>query len=160
MLEVFNRPGSEVSCDRRDETTVTPQVFALFNGEFTLDRSIALAAKLTKQFDTTERQVREAFLRTYGREATRDEIEACVAHVQKMTGHHLRHPPAPQPLPTRVTHHAVEEMTGEEVSWEEELDVLSHYQRDLKPWDVSAETRALADLCLVLFNSNEFLYVR
>jgi hypothetical protein len=28
-----------------------------------------------------------------------------------------------------------------------------------KPWDVSPETRALAALCLVLFNSNEFLYV-
>jgi hypothetical protein len=29
----------------------------------------------------------------------------------------------------------------------------------LKPWDVSAETRALADICLVLLNSNEFIYV-
>jgi hypothetical protein len=30
----------------------------------------------------------------------------------------------------------------------------------LKPWDVGAGTRALAELCLVLLNSNEFLYVR
>jgi acetyl-CoA acetyltransferase len=29
----------------------------------------------------------------------------------------------------------------------------------LKPDDVDAETRALADLCLLLFNSNEFAYV-
>eukprot|EP00913_Durusdinium_trenchii_P023433 g22011.t1 len=32
MLEVFNRPNSDVSCERRDSTTITPQVFALFNG--------------------------------------------------------------------------------------------------------------------------------
>lgn len=160
MLEVFNRPGSEVSCDSRDATTVTPQAFALFNGEFALDRAIALAAKLTEQFDAPGIRVQQAFQRTYGRAATVDEQDACLAHVRRMTDYHRQHAPQPQPLPTRVTHHAVEEMTGEEVSWDEELDVLAHYQRDLKPWDVPAETRALADLCLVLFNSNEFLYVR
>ena len=54
----------------------------------------------------------------------------------------------------------VEEMTGETIEWEEELDGLRSYQRDVMPWDVSPETRALAELCLVLLNSNEFLYVR
>src|SRR5262249_43353221 len=34
IQEVFNRPGSEISCDRRDESTVTPQVFALLNSTF------------------------------------------------------------------------------------------------------------------------------
>jgi hypothetical protein len=28
------------------------------------------------------------------------------------------------------------------------------------PWQVDAATRALADVCLVLMNSNEFLYIR
>ena len=28
LLEVFNKPTSDISCERRDETTVTPQVFA------------------------------------------------------------------------------------------------------------------------------------
>jgi hypothetical protein len=51
-------------------------------------------------------------------------------------------------------------MTGEEFEWEEELDGLRDYQPDVKPWDVGPPTRALADLCLVLLNSNEFLYVR
>jgi hypothetical protein len=54
----------------------------------------------------------------------------------------------------------VEEMTGEEFEWEEELDAMRDYRRDLQPWEVSPQTRALADVCLVLFNSNEFLYVR
>ena len=53
-----------------------------------------------------------------------------------------------------------EELTGETFTFTEELDVMKNYQRDLKPWDVSPQTRALADLCLVLMNSNEFVYLR
>jgi len=59
-----------------------------------------------------------------------------------------------------VRREMIEEFTGEVVRWDEELDLLKAYQRDLKPWDVAASTRALADVCLVLFNSNEFLYLR
>ena len=52
LLEVLNRPGSEVSCERRDETTVTPQVFAMFNSEFAANRALAMAAGLTKEHDS------------------------------------------------------------------------------------------------------------
>jgi hypothetical protein len=54
----------------------------------------------------------------------------------------------------------VEELTGEMVHWDEDLSALADYERDLMPWQVTPEIRALADLCLVLLNSNEFLYVR
>lgn len=37
---------------------------------------------------------------------------------------------------------------------------MASYRRELQPWDVGPATRALADLCLVLMNSNEFLYLR
>ena len=51
-------------------------------------------------------------------------------------------------------------MTGALHEWEELLDVYSDsFVADLQPSDVGPETRALASLCLVLFNSNEFLYV-
>ncbi len=54
----------------------------------------------------------------------------------------------------------VEELTGEPVVWQEDLSVLAGYQQDLQPTQVSAEVRALAEVCLVLMNSNEFVYVR
>ena len=54
----------------------------------------------------------------------------------------------------------VEELTGEMVHWDEDLSVLNGYERDLVPWQVDPPTRALADVCLVLMNSNEFLYLR
>ena len=77
-----------------------------------------------------------------------------------MTRYHDKNRPTPTPLPSRVTRRMVEEMTGEEFEWEETLERMQAYQRDLKPWDVGPSTRALADVCLVLLNSNEFLYVR
>ena len=58
-----------------------------------------------------------------------------------------------------VVRELVEEMTGTKVQWRERLDVYEHFVPDVRPWDVGPETRALADLCLVLMNANEFVYV-
>ena len=160
MLEVFNRPASEVSCERRDETTVTPQVFALFNGQFAHDRALALADRLQKQAEALPRQVELAFQLAYGRAPSGEERQLCLAHVAKMTTHHRRHEPVKVELPQTVNRQMVEELTGEEFEWEEPLDLMAEYQPDLQPWDVEPETRGLAELCLVLLNSNEFVYVR
>jgi hypothetical protein len=159
LLEVFNRPGSETSCERREQTTVTPQVFALFNGEFTHQRALALATVLDKQAATPAARVQAAFRIVHGRQASREEVELVLAHLRTMTEHHRSHSPPPVELPKSVKRHMVEEMTGEAVEWEETLDV-KEFVRDLSLGDVEASTRALADLCLVLMNSNEFLYVR
>jgi hypothetical protein len=160
MLEVFNRPGSDISCERRDETTVSPQVFALFNSEFANNRALALAAALQKESAALDQQLQAAFQRVYGRAASPEELSAAQIHVAKMSEYHRQHPPVEAKLPTSIKRHMVEEMTGEDVYWEDELDVLKHYQRDVMPWEVGPETRALAEVCLVLLNSNEFLYVR
>jgi hypothetical protein len=41
----------------------------------------------------------------------------------------------------------------------EPLEFYTDFVRDLKPCDVSPEVRGLAEVCLVLLNSNEFAYV-
>jgi mono/diheme cytochrome c family protein len=160
MLEVLNRPGSETSCERRDETTVTPQVFALFNSEFAASRALAMADRLMKEHSADSDRLAAAFQAMYGREPTADEQKKCLAHMAKMAAWHASHPPAPSELPSHVKRSMVEELTGEMVYWDEDLSVLENYERDLAPWQVDAATRALADVCLVLMNSNEFLYVR
>jgi mono/diheme cytochrome c family protein len=160
MLEVLNRPGSETSCERRDETTVTPQVFATLNSEFAANRSLAMAARLTKEHATDAMRVAAAFRLVYGREPTDGESQQCLAHIARQTEHHRQYPPTPTELPTSVRRGMVEELTGEMVYWDEDLSVLKEYERDLMPWQVEPEVRALADVCLVLLNSNEFLYVR
>ena len=160
MQEVFNRPGSDTSCERRDETTVTPQVFALFNGQFAHDRALALADRIAR--DTTEPagQAAIAFQRIYGREPAADEIELAVAHIEQMRGHHAAHEPVRVDPPTSVERAMVEELTGETFTWTEELIGMDRFVPDLKPWNVDPDTRALAELCLVLMNSNEFVYIR
>jgi len=67
--------------------------------------------------------------------------------------------PEEVPLPTEVTLTNVGERNGEEEKKMFKLRNMVGYERDLKPWDVTAETRALAELCLVLFNSSEFVYI-
>ena len=47
----------------------------------------------------------------------------------------------------------------ESIEYEELLDVYHNYTPDKQAADVSPETRALADVCLLLFNSNAFIYV-
>lgn len=160
LLEVFNRPGSETSCERRDETTVTPQAFALFNSQFVSNRALAFAVALERRGSTVAEQIETAFRLAYGRPPSVDERTACEAHRAEMLRHHRENPPKPTELPRTVRRHMVEELTGETVFWEEDLSALKTYQRDVMPWEVSAETRALAEVCLVLLNSNEFLYVR
>ncbi len=46
LLEVFNAPAADFSCERRDASTVTPQVFSLFNSRSTHARALALAHRI------------------------------------------------------------------------------------------------------------------
>jgi len=160
MLEVFNKPTSDISCERRSETTVTPQVFALFNGQFTHDRALALANKITKSTNNVPDQINAAFQQVFGRSPSGEEQKLAASHLAEMLAHHRQRKPTVVPPPLVVTRAMIEELTGEEYTWDEELDLMKDYVSDLKPWDVDPETRALAELCLVLLNSNEFVYLR
>ena len=160
MLEVFNRPGSEISCERRDETTITPQAFALFNGQFTHDRAIALAHKIKQETKSKSAAVDRVFQQIVLRTPEPNERDWALKHVNEMQIHHQSQPPHKIPLPSEVKREMIEELTGKSFAWIEKLDLTENYVQDLKPWDVDAETRALAELCLVLMNSNEFIYLR
>jgi hypothetical protein len=62
-------------------------------------------------------------------------------------------------VPLVVRREAVEENSGERFSYDENLYAYAEFVPDLHPADVPPRTRALADVCLVLLNTNEFLYV-
>ena len=69
------------------------------------------------------------------------------------------HTPTPFVYPTSVEREMIEEMTGEPFIYVERLDIYENYEADLKPWEAEPPTRALADLCLLLLNANEFIYI-
>ena len=159
MMEVFNQPGFDTSCEARDASTVTPQVFALFNGENTYNRAVAMALKLEKESKDSASRIKHAFKFTFGRSPTPTEIDRCNRHLREMARHHNENKSIKTQPPKYVIREMIEEMTGLNFYWVEDLDRYKNYKADKKLWEVEPATRALADLCLVLFNSNEFVYV-
>jgi len=162
MLEVFNKPGPDVSCERRDTATIAPQAFTLMNSPINHARALAFAARLEKEKPgNLNLQIVRAFQLVYQRQPLPAEMKACRDHIAKSLAHHKATKPVKVEPPKYVIRQMVEEMTGLDFWWVEDLDIYSSntYVPDLKPWDVKPHTRALAELCLVLFNSNEFVYV-
>lgn len=159
LLEVFNRPGSEMACDMRDETIIAPQAFALFNSEFVHDRALALAAIAREKGASFSQRLDFIYRRLFGRTPSKNEVAGFERHFEKTLEHHRSQTPVEAPLPLTVERESVEELTGEPFVMVEELDNLKNYERDLKPWDVDADVRALGEVCLVLLNSNEFSFL-
>ena len=158
-FEVFNQPNYDLSCERRDSSTVTPQVFSLMNSDNTVDRSIAMAVRLQEEAGQVADQIDLAFELVFGRSPSAEEAERMSAHLQRMVAHHERHDPEPSFPPRQLDRTVVEEMSGLALQYKEPLDVYDDYVPHTKPWDVEPATRALADVCLLLMNSNEFIYV-
>ncbi len=160
LLEIMNLPNPNDSCEQRESAAVTPQAFTLLNSDVMTDRSIAFALRVRKekQNDLTA-QVRRAVQLAYGRVPTRDEQKGLEGYLKEMLAYHEKQQPKPTEYPTQVTRSLVEELTGEPFEFIEKLNVFNDYVSDAKPWTVDAETRALADVCLLLFNSNEFMYI-
>lgn len=159
FLELFNQPNPNDSCEFRDSAAVTPQVFTLLNSDMITDRSIALALRLERESPTLNGQIERAFRLAFGRAPDAIEHERLIAYVREMRQYHETVTPPPVEYPTRITQSLVEEFSGQPFEYEEILPVFEDYQPDTKPAEVDADTRALADLCLLLFNSNEFMYV-
>ena len=159
MFEVFNQPSYDLSCERRDSSTVTPQVFTLMNSGDSIDRSIAMARRIEGEAGTLAERIDRAFQLALGRAASDKERVKMSAHVSKMTSYHEQHPPESVSPPRELERTVVEEMSGLALHYKEPLDAYDDYVPHVKPWDVGPETRALADLCLALFNANEFIYV-
>ncbi len=158
FLQVFNAAPTENSCERRDETTVTPQVFALFNSQNAADAALAFAVRLQKLATKPTQQIENAFRLAYGRSATKEERDACAKHLEDLTKSHRTTKPVLYELPHKIEREMVEELTGEPFQFTEDWDVEG-YENNVRSADVTPETRALADLCLVILNSNEFVYI-
>lgn len=160
FLEVMNQPTPNESCAVRESASVTPQAFTLLNSDVMTDRSIAFANRVRKERPNDsvawiQRAVELAFCRL----PTAREQRNLLGYLKEMQTYHRERQPPAKPYPTHVTRSLVEEFTGEPFEFVEKLNVFEDYVPDAKPWTVDADTRALADVCLLLFNANEFLYV-
>jgi len=157
IQEVFDGAPMDIACEARRESIVTPQVFNLFNGQFSYDMALEMAANLEAQFPKRKGQIERAFRLTFGRPPSPSEMKSCLAHVQKMSKHHDTVTPEPPKARERLRRSFIHEFGGktlvnEDWDWE-------GFEFNLHPSEVEAHTRGLAELCLVLINSNEFIYI-
>ena len=160
-MEVFNQPAPDFSCECREASVVTPQVFNLFNSSASHARALALAHRAVQETEgsSSEAALTRCFELAFNRPPSSDELALCLAHWDDIAAMIAHETPAPWEPPLQVTREAVEENTGETFTFEEVLHAYADYVPDLQPAEVPLRTRALADVCLALFNAAEFSYV-
>ena len=160
-MEVFNQPAPDFSCEQRDASVVTPQVFNLFNSSASHGRALALANRAVQENSATDSDaiIERVFELALNRAPSTDELTTCVGHWDDIATMIAHDTPEKWSPPLQVTREAVEENTGESFTFEEVLHAYADYVPDLQPADVPLRTRALADVCLALFNAAEFSYV-
>jgi len=159
FLEIFNQPNPNKSCAQRDAAAVSPQAFTLLNSDVMTDRSIALALRLKKEEATLEGQIKRAIHLCFQRQPSDQELERLSAYAKEMVTYHQGVDPKPPVYPTAITRSLVEEFSGKPFEYTEWLPTFEDYHADKKPSDVGPSARALADVCLLLFNTNEFMYL-
>jgi hypothetical protein len=164
LFQTFNAPSPDFSCERRENSSVTPQVFYLFNSQNSYDRALALAHRASmsaesESADSDSAVIEACYVHCFGRSPTAKERQACLDHWQATLTSLPVDPPVRQQPPVQVVRNAIEENTGETFRFTERLYSNEHYVPDLQAADLSRRVRALGDVCLVLLNSHEFLYV-
>jgi hypothetical protein len=86
-------------------------------------------------------------------------MAAAIAHWRRMTALHEKLAIGRRDWPREVVRETVEENTGTKFTFVEPLDECADFRPDLQLAGVDLRTRGLAELCLVIFNSNEFAFV-
>jgi sugar lactone lactonase YvrE len=164
MLEVFNTPAPDFSCERRESSTVTPQALNLFNSKNSYDRSLALAQRAWEESsgETGNRDLR-ALRRIYElvlcREPQPEELDQALQSWGSLEASLPAEARPDSKVPLTASREAVEELSGERFMYDEVLYANQEFESDLQPNDVDRHVRALGDICLVFLNTNEFVYV-
>lgn len=129
MLEGFDAPSSTQTCERRLTTTVSTQALVLLNDEFSNRQAEAMAARVIGEVG--------------------DDLNRQVERAYWLA---LSRPPTEDQR--RMGARFVEQrfQAGRRQVLDQRVNMETNIQAELR-------RRALADLCHVLFNSNEFVYV-
>src|SRR5205814_1274499 len=148
FLEVFNGASLNESTEKRGATTVPTQVFALFNSAFVHDMALAFAVRVEKAGGDP---IDAAFRNAFNRAPSAAEKASVREYLRKKTEAHRAEAALPRKDHKPLVRSITSELTGSEVKIEEDTDPVA-YEENLQPGDTRPETRAMADLALVLFN--------
>jgi hypothetical protein len=134
MLEAFDQPDTLNSCAARPVSTFAPQALILMNSPFVHAQAKSLAISLTKDFGPdTNKQLNALYRRCVGREPTTTERKLATDFLIAQTDTIRARLKAKMPVGIEG--------------------------KELPKGADAAKVRALADLCVVIFNTHEFVYV-
>ena len=158
MIEAFNGANPDLTCERRESSTVPTQAFALLNGEQSHDMALIMAHRIETEADSPAQRIARAFNLAYGRAPADDELALALDHYEEMRAHHASRPAKPRGEEPIIVATITSELTGEKYQFAQPR-LKVNYEHNPHPCKAAPETRALADIALALFNSNEFVYV-
>ncbi|MCA9216068.1 MAG: PSD1 domain-containing protein [Planctomycetales bacterium] len=159
FMETFNQPGPDKSCESRETSTVTPQALTLFNAEEAQDRALVFADRLIRDGGDESQIIEQAFKDALGRRPTGEELAMCIKHWADATKEEDGKQYPPRTYQSELPRTVMAEKTGEPYDFIEIAPAYENYEPDLQPSDVDPRTRGLAQVCLVIFNLNEFAYL-
>ncbi len=123
-----------------------------------MTRRSSLRCALANLSKEPKAEIVDAWRLTLNRLPTAAEMRKAEAFLEKRTEAERRTALPQGSSRTPLVRSITSELTGAEVKIQEEEEI-GNYEENVKPGDVSPAVRALAELTLILFNSNEFLYV-
>jgi hypothetical protein len=133
LLEAFDQPDRLTPCADRAVSTFAPQALILMNGPFARAQSRALAASLIGECaDNRDELIGSAYRRCFTRRPSPDERQIAREFLKEQT-----------------------EIIRDRLRSRQKVALPANLPGDADP----ATAAALADFCLALFNSNEFVYV-
>ena len=130
LLEAFDQPDRLTPCAGRPRSTFAPQALILMNGPFAREQSLRMAVNLLKTQPADP--VTLAYRRSLGRLPTPAELKLANGFLKEQT-----------------------ELMEERLSARLSVSLPADIPSGISP----ATAAALADFCLALLNSNEFVYV-
>jgi hypothetical protein len=134
MLEAFDQPDTLNSCADRPVSTFAPQALILMNSPFVHAQAKSLAISLAREIGLDpDKQLAALYRRSVGREPTATERKLATEFLKEQIETIRERLKAKQPIG---------------------LDA-----KELPDGTDLARVRALADLCVVIFNTHEFVYV-
>jgi hypothetical protein len=139
LFSSFDPPEVMTSCARRRQTIVPTQALALLNGPLPIELATAFARRIVDETGSDlERNAARAWIVAYGRPITRDESKRASEFFA-------------------TTLKAGRPRNSDSPSWASRQPARSLEGATEEP--ATPHERALAELCLALFNSNEFAFV-
>jgi hypothetical protein len=158
FLELFNQPGPNESCEMRDTASLTPQALTLLNSDFMLARAAALCDRIDLDKTPLDDAMNAAFIAVLGRPATGAECDRLVDFCRDVSVSRDGSDSSVR-YPTQITRTLVEEFSGEPFDYTEILPTFVAYQPDRAIAELGQLEQAFANVCLLLMNTNEFLFV-